>query len=109
AELQASPVDILVGRRHPEYLLDTSGGSIDAAEHPLQHAHVLAKPGPHELAVGALAEPVDAINARQYGARILQALAKLQPMTEIVAHVVAAERQHGERSEERRVGKEGRN
>ena len=33
--------------------------------HPLQHAHVLAVAGPDELAVGTLAEPVDAVDLRQ--------------------------------------------
>ncbi len=55
---------------------------------PLENAHILAKSGPQELAVVILAKPVDRENAR----RVLHVSAGLQPVIEIVADVVAAER-----------------
>ena len=64
-----------------------------AVDDPLQHAHVLAEAGPEELAVLVAAEPVDVEDPR----RVLQAAAEVEPVVEVVAHVVAAERQHGER------------
>ena len=68
---------------------------VAAAEDPLEHARVLAEPGPEEVAVvGVLAEPVDVEDLRQLRA---VALADPQPVGEVVAHVVAAERQHRER------------
>ena len=51
------------------------------------------KPGPQELAVLALAEPVHPEQLRQLRAL---ALADLEPVLEVVAHVVAAEREHRE-------------
>ena len=63
---------------------------------PLQHPDVLAEAGPDELAAGVLAEPVHVVQLRQL-ARVGGDLADLQPVAEVVAHVVAAERQHRER------------
>ena len=39
--------------------------AVAAAEDPLEHARVLAEPGPQELAVVVLAEPVDVEDLRQ--------------------------------------------
>ena len=73
------------------------GRAFDAVDHPLQHAHVFAIAGPHKLAVLAFAEPVGGVNARQRCAGLCQFLAQVQPMLEVVAHVVAREGQHGKR------------
>ena len=59
-------------------------------------AGVLAEAGPQELAVVVLAEPVDVEDPRQLGAL---APADLEPVGEVVGHVVAAERQHRHRVE----------
>ena len=86
-----------VGRRdEPDRRLDRLALAVAAAEDPLQHARVLAEAGPQELAVVVLAEPVDVEDLRQLGA---VAAADLQPVREVVGHVVAAERQHRERVE----------
>mmetsp|Transcript_42799 Transcript_42799/g.114541 ORF Transcript_42799/g.114541 Transcript_42799/m.114541 type:complete len:503 (-) Transcript_42799:150-1658(-) len=69
------------------------GLAINALEHPLEHTHVLAVAGPDEFASGVLAEPVDAEQLGQALAVLLEA----DPVGEVVAHVVAAERKHGER------------
>ena len=47
--------------------------------------------GPEELAVVVLAEPVDVEDAGRGGERALH----LDPVAEVVAHVIAAEGQHG--------------
>src|SRR6266849_5402006 len=64
-----------------------------AVAQPLEHAQIFAITGPQEVAAGVLAEPVDHEDAR----RTLELLADVQPMREVVADVVAAERQHRHR------------
>ena len=76
-----------------------------AREHPRQHARVLAVAGPQEAAVVVLAEPVDVEDLRQLRAR---RAADLQPVGEVVGHVVAAERQHRERVEAQLADRAGR-
>ena len=83
-----------VGTR-PMAVSTRAGRRPHALEDPLEHAAVLAVAGPEELAVGVLAEPVDVEDLRQL--RRVGRLADRQPVREVVAHVVAAERQHRER------------
>ena len=92
-EIEAVPAEILVARHPADWTFDPGSAPAHSADHPLQDAHVLAVAGPDELSLFVLAEPVDAENPR----RITQPTPHLQPMVEIVAHVVAAERQHRER------------
>ena len=58
---------------------------------PFKDAHVFAVAGPDELSLGALAEPVHVEDARGDAERALH----LDPVTKVVAHMVAAEREHG--------------
>ena len=95
-DLEALGVDLALGRQQADRGLDRLGLAVAAAEDPLEHAAVLAEAGPEELAVGVFAEPVDVEDARQLRAL---ALADLQPVGEVVAHVVAAEGQHRHRVE----------
>ena len=67
-----------------------------AVEHPFHHAHILAITRPDKFAFGIFAEPVDAINGGQFCALCLQLGAHIQPVLEIIAHVVANKGQHGE-------------
>src|SRR5204863_2610181 len=60
---------------------------------PLQHAHVLAKSRPHKSALRVAPKPVDAEDLR----RMLHSAAHVQPVSEIVAHVIATEREHRHR------------
>src|SRR5437879_4590143 len=62
-------------------------------KYPLQHAAILAIARPQELAVFVLTEPVHVINLRQL--RWLELRADLEPVCEVITHVVAAEREHG--------------
>jgi hypothetical protein len=57
----------------------------------------LAVAGPDELAGLVLAEPVHAEDLGQVVAHAFELVLHVQPVLEVVAHVVAAERQHGER------------
>ena len=65
-----------------------------ALEDPLQHAAILAIARPQEFAVFILPEPVHVEDLWQPGAG---RGSHLEPMAEVVAHVVTAERQHGHR------------
>src|SRR5436190_1847452 len=96
-EVEARPVEVAVARRHAERVRLAGGRTLDALDDPAQHAHVLAVAGPDELAVGTLPEPVDAEDLRQLRARAGQDSAEVEPVLEVLAHVVAHERQHRER------------
>jgi hypothetical protein len=89
----AAPVQILEARHPAQCRLAGVRLAAAAADDPLQDAHVLAEAGPHEIALGILAEPVDGEDAR----RVFDLVADAQPVVEVIAHVVAAEGQHGER------------
>src|SRR5207249_3963643 len=71
--------------------------SLDLLDDPLEHPAVVAEPGPQERAAVALAEPVHPEQLRKLVSRAHRA--DLEPVAEVVAHVVATERQHGERVE----------
>ena len=65
-----------------------------ALEDPLQHAGILAKAGPEERTAGVLSEPVDVEDLGQLSGGLAGLHA--QPVTEVVAKVVAEEWSHGE-------------
>ena len=84
----------ILERRGPTDLSFMSGGMAIAAFHdPVDDAHVFAESGPEEFSVLVLAEPVHMEEARQVG----EVAAHLEPVTEVLAHVVAAEWQHRHR------------
>ncbi len=91
AEIEPRPVDVFV-TRHP-----ADGGffghamACGAVHDPLQDAHVVAEAWPQELALFVFAEPVHVEDARTLAETTLHG----DPVAEVVAHVVAAERQHG--------------
>src|ERR1035437_2801439 len=67
------------------------GSAPDAVDDPLENTHVLRVAGPQKTARLVLAKPVDVEDARRIGERPLH----LDPVPKVVAHVIAAERQHG--------------
>src|SRR4029077_6873134 len=67
--------------------------SVTTLKNPFQNAAVFAEARPQKLAIRILTKPVDVENFRQL--RWLRVLTYLEPMAEVVAHVVAAEPQHG--------------
>ena len=87
---EAVPMDVLVARHPADGSFAAQGAAVCAIHHPLQHAHILAIAGPQELAVGILQEPIHMKNP----GCLTQAARHLDPMPEIVAHVIAAEGQH---------------
>ncbi len=74
-------------------VFDGVGLAAAAVENPLDDPQVLAVAGPEELALLVAAEPVDVEDL----GRAVHPLAHGQPVLEVVAHVVAAEGQHGHR------------
>ena len=78
-------------------MLGAALSALDALDHPGQHAHVLGEARPDKLAGLIGAEPVDAEDPRQPGAAGRELVTQLQPVGEVLGHVVAAERQHRER------------
>ena len=75
--------------------LDRGGLAVDPLDDPLQHPAVLAEARPQEAAVVVAAEPVDVEDPRQLGGVVV--LADGDPVVEVVAGVVADERQHRHR------------
>ena len=69
--------------------------ALDALDDPLQDPAVLAEARPQEAAVLVAAEPVDVEDLRQLGGVVV--LADRDPVVEVVAGVVADERQHRHR------------
>ena len=68
------------------------GGEVGGAlEDPLEDAGVFAVAGPEVMAVLSVEEPVDVVDAGEFGARC-----HLEPVGKVVAHVVAAKGEHGE-------------
>ncbi len=67
--------------------------ALNTLAHPDQCAHVFAEAGPQKFADFILAEPVD---LEEFG-WVGQSGADLDPVMEVIAHVVAAEREHRER------------
>ena len=62
-------------------------------DNPLQHTHVLAKPRPQKPALRVFPEPVDV----KYLRRLAEQPLHLEPVPEVIAHVITAEGQHRHR------------
>src|ERR1700678_747980 len=63
----------------------------NAVEHPFQDAYIFAVSGPEQFPALIPAEP---IHMENFGS-VFESGTHLQPMPEIIAHVVTAERKHG--------------
>src|SRR4029077_16951739 len=68
------------------------GLAFTALENPLQDAAIFSVPGPDHFAIFILTEPVHVINPRQL--RWFRLCSDLEPVREVIAHVVAAEWKH---------------
>src|SRR5579883_604747 len=88
---EALPFEVFIARHPADGRFSAQGPAARAVYDPFQHAHVLTEAGPHKLSVGVLAEPVYMEDARSFA----QIALHLNPMTEVIAHVIAAKRQHG--------------
>ena len=81
-------VDVLVIGQPPDRCFERVGAGATAFDHPFENSGVLAVAGPEEFAFGAFAEPVHMKNA----GHIFDEFPHLEPVGEVVAHVVTAER-----------------
>ena len=90
---KAFQIEIFVFWNPPNGGLQRMSTLLAALDDPLEDAHVVTKAGPEELTLAALAEPVHMKDAWQ----MLHQTAHLQPVGEVVAHVVAAEGEHRHR------------
>src|SRR5271170_8133119 len=90
---QTVPLDILESGCPANRSFHSLSPAPHPIHNPLQNAHVLAEPRPQVSAIPVFPEPVDMEDARGGGELTLHA----QPMPEVVAHVIAAEGQHGHR------------
>ena len=84
----------LAAGTRPMVVSTATARAVDAVDDPLEDAAVLAEPGPEELAVLALAEPVHPVELGQPARRSRWPMSS--QCCEVVAHVVATEREHGE-------------
>ena len=92
-EIEALGVEGLLGRDESDGRIHGLALPFAALHHPLEHADVVPVAGPEELAVLTGTEPVHAEDLRRHG----DPLPHLQPVAEVVAHVVAGEREHRHR------------
>src|SRR5271156_5143298 len=90
---QTLPVDVLKVWRPSDRRLLTQRPPTNPIDDPLENTHVLAISRPQKLPIRPLPEPVHMKHPR----RSRQVPLHLQPMPEVVAHVVPAERQHSHR------------
>src|SRR5262252_135781 len=90
-KVQPLPFDVVVVWRPADGRLFSQGAAVRAIYHPLQHAHVLAEARPDKISVLVFAKPIHVKNLR----RSIQQTLHQDPVTEIIAHVIATERQHG--------------
>src|ERR1700687_3262624 len=93
SEFEAAPVQIDILRLQPETSLHRVRLALAALDDPFEHAHVLTKTGPCKLSVLVGAKPVDV----EYSRRMFDCLRHPEPMREIIADVITAKREHGER------------
>src|SRR5574344_2795115 len=96
-EGQPLPGQVFVARAQAKRAFLPLGLTGQAIQHPLEHAHVFAVARPEELALGVLAEPVHTVDAGRSRSALLNLGTHVQPVLKIIAHVVAAKRQHGKR------------
>ena len=93
-DVEAREVEVRSAGNVADRSLVGACSAFKALDDPLKNSGVLAKARPQERTIVALAEPVD---PEQFGkVRCVGCIADLKPMLEVVAHVVATERKHGE-------------
>src|SRR5579883_2001548 len=90
AYIQTVPIDIFIAWHPSQHRLYCACMSMNAIRHPLQYSHVLAKTRPHNSAGLIHAEPIHAKDSWC----MINTKANLQPVIEIVTHVITTERQH---------------
>ena len=90
-DIQALQVDVFGFGLVANGSLYRVGFAFATIQNPHQHAHVVAKARPDEVAFIVGAEPVDVEDLRSF---VAQLFAHVKPVLEVIAHMVTAERQH---------------
>src|SRR6201999_119406 len=94
-DVEPVKVEVVGGGNDADRRLLATRLVLDAVDDPLEHTAVLTEARPEELAAFAAPEPGDEEHLRQLG--LVRVLAQVDLVLEVVAHVVAEERQHGHR------------
>src|SRR5437867_12870482 len=90
-KIEPAPFHVFVVGHPADGSFAAKSASADAIDNPFEDAHVFAVTGPEKFAFGIFAEPVHVEDAR----RDAECARHLDPVTEIIARVIAAEWQHG--------------
>src|SRR5438445_3035418 len=90
-KIQAGPFHIVVIGHPADGSFAALGAYAGTVHNPFEDTHIFAVAGPDEFSFGVFTEPVHVEDARSDGKRALH----LDPVTKIIAHVIAAERKHG--------------
>ncbi len=93
-ELQIIEVEGVLSGEEADGAFDGAAGSFDAFADPFEDAAVFAEAGPEPASVVTFTEPIDEEHAWEFGA--VGAVGEVEPMAEVIAHVIAAEGEHGE-------------
>src|SRR5258708_33212613 len=99
-EIEAGPFHAIVVGHPAKGRCASEGADASAVHDPFEDTHVFAIARPDELSLRILAEPVYVENPRRDAQRALH----LDPVPEIIAHVVTAERQHRRRRRQSAAG-----
>ena len=92
AKVEATPIQVLIVRDPADGAFDTVGLTVCSLHNPLEYTYILTEAGPGKRSVGILTEPVDPKDAWW----VVDLTPKLQPVVEVVAHVVAGKGKHRE-------------
>src|SRR5713226_9704365 len=87
------PLNVIVFRRPAQWSLCRADATANSVDDPFENSHVVTESGPHELAALIATKPIHTIDNRLW----IQMPARLQPVSKVVSHVVAAKRQHRKR------------
>ena len=92
-DIEARGVERVGGGEVADRGLVGGGGAVEAFEDPFEDTAVFAVARPHEVALFVTAEPIDEEDLGEFF--FIGFCSYLEPMLEVVGHVVAAEGEHG--------------
>src|SRR5947208_17195104 len=88
--VELGQIEVVRARQPTDRRLECATISLAPVDDPFEHAHVFTETWPEEFSVCAFAKPVHVENLRWIG----ELLSDIEPMLEIIAEVVSAERHH---------------
>ena len=92
-DVETIKIEIMRTGQPADRRFDCPGILFTAIDDPFEHAHVLAEARPEKFSIRAFAEPIHVEDER----RIRETFSDTDPMPEIIADIVSAERQHRHR------------